>query len=378
MKYVASLTVCIAVGAMVGLSLAQTPPKAAETRPAGPAAQALASMKKVIDDANPTSLAEAEKLIKEQFPKLLAMLTAMEKQFPKAKELTEARLIGMMAAGELARVKKDPVVAAQAEGVGRRILASDAPIDRKVDADFTLARFQLAPVAGDAPKADKAEEIIKGVVSRYQKTKAAAKALKAGIQLARIARNRKLYDSLVAKLVKEHPKDPVAKQIVQSRRRADAPGPQVGKPFEAELTKVDGTKLTLPKDLLGKVVVVDFWATWCGPCVGEIPHMKEVYAKYKDKGVEFVGISLDRPDSKDKLLAFVKANGLGWIQTYSGKYWNDPTARKYGVSGIPSIWVVGKDGKVVTSKARADLEGTLDKALAAKPKPAATTQPAGK
>ena len=101
--------------------------------------------------------------------------------------------------------------------------------------------------------------------------------------------------------------------------------------------------------------------------------MKRLYAKYKPKGVEFVGISLDRAGDKAKLQAFVKTHAMGWIHTYTGKEWNDPTVKKYGVSGTPSVWVVGRDGKVVSDKARGRLERILDKALAPKP---VTTKPA--
>ena len=80
-----------------------------------------------------------------------------------------------------------------------------------------------------------------------------------------------------------------------------------------------------------------------------------------------VGISLDRAGEKDKLAAFVKQRGMSWVQTYTGKGWSDPTARYYGVRSIPSIWVVGRDGKVVSRNARRSLEATIDKALAAAP-----------
>ena len=91
--------------------------------------------------------------------------------------------------------------------------------------------------------------------------------------------------------------------------------------------------------------------------------MVEVYGKYRSKGVEFVGISLDRAGSKDMLAKFVKARKMNWIHTFSGKGWNDPTASAFGVRGIPSIWVIGKDGKVVSSNARSNLERTIEKAL---------------
>jgi hypothetical protein len=65
------------------------------------------------------------------------------------------------------------------------------------------------------------------------------------------------------------------------------------------------------------------------------------------------------------LIDFVKENQLSWIHTYSGKYWNDPTGRKYGIRGIPSIWVIGKDGKIVSNDAGVNLETVLDEALKA-------------
>ena len=75
-------------------------------------------------------------------------------------------------------------------------------------------------------------------------------------------------------------------------RRLDA----VGKPFDLEFTEaISGTDISM-KGLKGKVVVVDFWATWCGPCVAEMPKMKTLYAEYKDKGVEFIGVSLDQKE----------------------------------------------------------------------------------
>ena len=104
--------------------------------------------------------------------------------------------------------------------------------------------------------------------------------------------------------------------------------------------------------------------------------MKVLYARYKDKGVEFVGISLDKDGDKTKVAEFVKQRQMGWVHTFSGQGWGDPTARKYGVSAIPAIWVIGKDGKVVSDNARGLLAEMIEKALAAKAagKPDAASQ----
>ena len=137
--------------------------------------------------------------------------------------------------------------------------------------------------------------------------------------------------------------------------------PSAGKEFTAELTTLDGKTLSLPKDTLGKVVLIDFWASWCPPCHKAVPHMKHLYEKYKGKDFIMVGISLD--ENKNALKKFIADKNLGWIQTYSGKGWSDPTVKKYGIDGIPSVWVIGKDGKVISTNAVTNASKIIDKAL---------------
>ncbi|MBS0203096.1 MAG: TlpA family protein disulfide reductase [Planctomycetes bacterium] len=117
----------------------------------------------------------------------------------------------------------------------------------------------------------------------------------------------------------------------------------------------------------GKVVLVDFWATWCGPCIGELPNVKENYKKYHDKGFDIVAISLDR--SRDPLEKFVEKEELPWTQLYepeiqAGKGWNHPLAQHYGINSIPAAILVDKDGNVVSMKARGEvLTKLLEKLL---------------
>ena len=115
----------------------------------------------------------------------------------------------------------------------------------------------------------------------------------------------------------------------------------------------------------GKVVLVDFWATWCGPCVMELPNVLETYKKHHGKGFEIIGISLDK--DKEKLTNFTKAKEMSWQQFFDGKMWENKLAVKYGIHSIPMTYLLDKEGKIIGQGLRGEeLEGAVDKALAKK------------
>jgi len=134
---------------------------------------------------------------------------------------------------------------------------------------------------------------------------------------------------------------------------------KIGTEFEIAGKTTDGTKFEL-KNLKGKVVLVDFWATWCGPCIGEIPNIIEAHKKYSRQGFTVIGVSLDRDD--DDITKFVDARKLPWksINIEDSK----KLAEKYDVRSIPYPVLVGRDGRIVSMRARGpQLERLLERLM---------------
>jgi thiol-disulfide isomerase/thioredoxin len=105
------------------------------------------------------------------------------------------------------------------------------------------------------------------------------------------------------------------------------------------------------EELKGKYVYVDVWATWCGPCKAEIPHLKKVEADYHDKNIEFVSVSIDRPKDYEKWISMVTDKELGGVQLYADKNWESKFVKEYYIKGIPRFILIDPDGNVVSPDA---------------------------
>lgn len=130
---------------------------------------------------------------------------------------------------------------------------------------------------------------------------------------------------------------------------------------DIDLTTPEGETLAL-SSLRGKVVLIDFWASWCGPCRRENPAVKAIYEKYKDKGFEIYGVSLDNNATQWK--AAIAKDGLTWKHVSDLKGWKSSASQLYGVRSIPATFLLDKEGRIYKSGFRShELEGLLQQLL---------------
>jgi thiol-disulfide isomerase/thioredoxin len=123
-------------------------------------------------------------------------------------------------------------------------------------------------------------------------------------------------------------------------------------------TDPDGKPVKL-SDFRGKYLLLDFWASWCGPCRAENPNVVKAYNQYKDKNFTILSVSLDKEDAREAWLAAIKKDGMPWNHVSDLKYWKNEASVLYTIQAIPDNFLLSPEGKIIA-------RGLRGEALAAK------------
>ena len=299
-------------------------------------------------------LGEAQPEVKSQIQgqrfQMLAMLSLLGDAVTK-KSLDEAAAKTVDEKADNAKELKDEVLQAKlAKHLSAWWAASkDAPAQEKILAD-------MSAIAKAAPKNEQVAATLMmmsnmGPASKAMATKAEAVVMDMSGRIASAVKTQKESDAKKA--------EGVGKPIVLAGKTVG------GKDFSSTEYK-------------GKVVLVDFWATWCGPCLAELPRVQGIYKKYHEKGLEIVGISCDSDGAA--LAAFTKEKGMPWVQLWDKDKQNEdsqwhPLAKQWNVEGIPTMFLIDRNGVLRSVTARAEMEELIPKLLEEKAG-SATSEPA--
>jgi thiol-disulfide isomerase/thioredoxin len=166
-------------------------------------------------------------------------------------------------------------------------------------------------------------------------------------------------------ILEEYGSDPSAYRVVSTRFENSAA--RYAWPIELLVTDLGNKEIEL-NDYRGKVLMIDFWATWCPPCRAELPNLVEVYEEYNPKGLEIVSISLDYTDQTpiDAYKSWIDSAGMDWRHSYSGNGWDTEVVKRYYVGSIPAPFLVGPDGSLIAwggDLRGEELENTVKNAL---------------
>jgi len=154
-------------------------------------------------------------------------------------------------------------------------------------------------------------------------------------------------------LLKRFPETPAGKQAESMLSALDIQADlAIGSPFpDFQAKDLDGKPLSI-SNYQGKIILIDFWATWCPPCRAELPNVIAAYEQFHDQGFEVIGISLDSKQAT--LLKFIDQHEMPWPQTCDGEAWSSPLVKQYGVLSIPTTYLLDQEGNIIAKNLRGD------------------------
>jgi thiol-disulfide isomerase/thioredoxin len=310
----------------------------------------------------PKSRDEAMQMVSEWLTKQQQAADAFVKAFPQDARRWQAAMLSVRTTAQLRRFTGKVL---DLEGDKKRIdeilNAPDAPAAVKGEAAFMGV---MLATAGIKPgQAETFAPFYKGAaeyLEKYPDHPLAAQLKQIQLQVLNEDTSPEA-DAQLKKLVEgsDARSAEAAKGLLEKRQKmADLKS----KPVDIKFTSTDGKEVDLAK-MRGKVVLVDFWASWCGPCIGEMPNVVSTYKKLHDKGFEIVGISLDQ--DKEAMEGALKKHEMTWVQYFDGGGWENKISKSFGIQSIPAAWLIDKKGMLREMGLRGDALGAgVEKLLA--------------
>jgi len=310
-----------------------------------------------LTDGLPEDEAAGKKLLADRLRAQSKNFKEFLANFPGSPNRWEARMAVMQVDNSLDMLEdREPDLEAQAKDF--HAIADDKDAPENIRADAGLVLLQIASAKFDKERTEDSARALSVAIAKFLETHPEdnrAPALKLTEAQAMETFDPERARTLYEETAKEEDKD-----IAEAAKSGLAMMEMRTKPLDLSFTAVDGRKVDLA-DLRGKVVLVDFWATWCPPCIEEAPALVEAYEKFKDQGFEIVGISLDQ--DKSALEKFTAGNKMTWPQFFDGKGWDNELAKRFEIQSVPTMWLLDREGKLADPNPRDRLEKAIQAAL---------------
>jgi len=287
---------------------------------------------------------------------------AFAQKFPEDPRRWQSKMLSLRAAGQMRRFSGQPVVLDEdRKAIAAIVNAPDAPEPVKGEAAFM--GVMMLTSAFDKDKADTFVAFHKAAAEYLTKfpQHALAPQLKS-IQLRVLDMDPSAEGQALLKEYANSSDARVAEaargQLEKRQKTADLKT----KPVDLKFTATDGKEIDLAQ-MRGKVVLVDFWASWCGPCIAEMPNVVSAYKKLHEKGFEILGISLDQ--DKAAMEGALKKHEMTWTQYFDGEGWKNKISTSFGITSIPATWLIDKKGMLRETELRGEaLAKGVEKLLA--------------